>query len=152
MRPSVQRLAALCLVAFLRTELAAADLTSPSPSPSPLDRLDANRILAAHRFEGQPKEIVAVLGEYVDPPHEQWFRVAFHPNGRLLAVSKPKGGVQIWDLTGESPKEIAALTGPHAYDLRYSPDGKLLASASSPVMLWDVSGAKPTERAVLSGH
>ena len=35
----------------------------PLPAESPLDKLDPAMIPAAERYDGQPKELVAVLGQ-----------------------------------------------------------------------------------------
>jgi WD40 repeat protein/serine/threonine protein kinase len=68
--------------------------------------------------------------------------VAFHPSGRQLASGSCDNTAKVWDL--DTGQEIATLRGHIGYvmGLAYSPDGKLLATASGhrywgEVQLWD---------------
>jgi WD40 repeat protein/serine/threonine protein kinase len=69
---------------------------------------------------------------------------AFHPNGRQLASGSCDNTAKIWDL--DTGREVATLPGHIGYvmTLAYSPDGRLLATASGnryrgEVQLWDTA-------------
>jgi WD40 repeat protein/serine/threonine protein kinase len=70
--------------------------------------------------------------------------VAFHPDGRQLASGSWDNTAKIWDL--ETGKEVETLRGHIGYvtSVAYSPDGKLLATASGhrcagEVQLWETA-------------
>ena len=81
--------------------------------------------------------------------------VAFHPAGRLLAVGS-YGQVTVWDLHEVRPATVLTNVLGAVNDLRFSPDGQLLAvaggqaSARGDLRLFTVSDWKL--RASLSGH
>jgi WD40 repeat protein len=95
------------------------------------------------------------------------FDLAFHPNGRLLAIPSSDHSIRVWDASGGRGQPMLTLRGHTARVLgvAFSPDGRLLASTSADktVRLWDFTGAgrpgapAPGGRALsplhtLSGH
>jgi WD40 repeat protein len=68
---------------------------------------------------------------------EEFTAVAFHPNGKTIAVSTNQG-LQFWDSVEGKP--LGALFGTPKGNLAFSPDGKLLAmSDKQSIELWDAS-------------
>jgi WD40 repeat protein len=70
--------------------------------------------------------------------------VAFHPNGKQLASGSCDNTTKVWDL--DTDREVDTLRGNIGYvmALAYSPDGKLLATASGhryagEVQLWETA-------------
>jgi dipeptidyl aminopeptidase/acylaminoacyl peptidase len=68
------------------------------------------------------------------------YRVAFSPDGSVIAASGWDGTIRRWD--AETGEEQPRLQGHHGsvYDIAFSPDGRRLASASGDktVRIWDV--------------
>ncbi len=94
----------------------------------------------------------------------QQFPVAVSPSGQLVATGSADGRVRLWDIANPRHPVLEAdvLVGGHAIQsVAFSPDGQLLAAASTPrvssqggalVQLWDVSDpAAPALRATLTG-
>jgi eukaryotic-like serine/threonine-protein kinase len=125
--------------------LRAAELVTKLPSP--LDRLDPEGIPPEERADGQPRELVAVLGE---TRGRQWWPVtsiAWSPDGKLLASSDAQSTISLWDAATLRLKGRLEW-GHSVYSLAFSPDGKTLASGGYPrhpqvcVGLWDVATGK----------
>jgi hypothetical protein len=93
---------------------------------------------------------VATAAEVLLLPTTENSRVAFAPDGRLLAATAPPGDIFLWDLT--KGKELRRFKGFDAEVtwLGFSPDGRRLLSglADSTLLVWDVGsrGAAPAGR------
>ena len=77
--------------------------------------------------------------------------VTFGPNGRKLATAS---GLEVWlwnVITGEHKATLNGHTG-EVWIVRFSPDGKTIATGSSDksVRLWDIATGK--QKAILAGH
>jgi serine/threonine protein kinase/WD40 repeat protein len=160
------------LAAVLSAALLVVWLTRPAPGPepgpsagqtspqtrlelSPLDQLDPANIPARERFTGQPKELVAILGEYraerreeQTPPQGPVYRVssvAMAAGGRAVATVSAENTLRLWFPADGSLRESGALKADHANAVAFAPDGKRLAAANGvagapgDVTLWDVT-------------
>jgi len=56
--------------------------------------------------------------------------LALDPGGKTLVVGRRGIPIEVWDLTGDEPRERAALSGPLATSLAFAPDGRIFASAN----------------------
>jgi GTPase SAR1 family protein len=85
--------------------------------------------------------------------HTDWIgRIAWSPDGRLLATPSADRTVRVWDAdTGQTVRTLEGHTG-EAHTVSWSPDGRLLASGGNDktVRLWD-AGTGQTVR-TLEGH
>jgi len=106
---------------------------------------DGGRLAATTSIE-EPRGVIVTVwdmktGEVVstiDQKGNFFFGLAFHPNGRYLAVTE-MGPAWIWDTA--TREAIVRLPGEHGTvgSVDYSPDGNLLAWGGKRVVLWDVS-------------
>jgi len=75
---------------------------------------------------------------------EYFWKMALHPDEKILATGTNKGKVQLWDM--ESGEEIKKIDGHNEFvcSVKNSPDGKTIASASGDmtVKIWDSRNGK----------
>ena len=79
-------------------------------------------------------------------------RVAFTPDGTILATAGLDGTVKLWDVA--TKKELRTLRGHsnRVLSVAIAPDGKTLASASEDhsIMIWEIASGQ--RRSTLQGH
>jgi WD40 repeat protein/tRNA A-37 threonylcarbamoyl transferase component Bud32 len=108
--------------------------------PGPLAQADPAHIAAVDRIAGQPKELVAVLGEHRCKEWHGINVVGISASGRFLASSSDyHGTTQIWDAA--TLARVARLSGQFQGFVR-GRDAVLLR-ADRTIETWDVSGQKP---------
>jgi WD40 repeat protein len=74
-----------------------------------LDRLEAAQIPAAERFDGQPVELVAVLGEHRQRHWGPVRSVAWSADGKQIASGGDDNVIRVWD--AQTMRERAVLRG-----------------------------------------
>lgn len=119
---------------------------------SPLDKLDAAMIPVEKRFNGQPKELVAVFGVPV-AGYNRITAVSFDSDLEVFTYVDTPGNVWLWDVGQPQPVlrvKHAGLVG-GAGAAAFSRDGWTLAvgKRDSQVSLWNLAG-KPSERAAFA--
>src|SRR5262249_15216759 len=97
-----------------------------SEIPSPLDKMSAATIPALEKFDWQPKELVAILGEHRGRHGAGVTSVAFSADNSLLASG---GGqyVRVWNTTNMRLSGLAGVSY-GATSVAFSKDGKFLVS------------------------
>lgn len=121
--------------------------------PSPLDRWTVNPLSPEQKLDGQPKELLTVLGD-----HRSWVgfagsgsipHVQYRSDGRWLACNAVDGTIRLLNPDDLSVKAVLKADEPqHAFAVRR--DGKMLAGCGlGSVVLWDVNGDKPIPMRVL---
>jgi WD40 repeat protein len=112
--------------------------------PSPLDKLDPKTIPALERFDWQPPELVAVLGEHRGRHASAVHCVAFSGNGKWVASGGASTSVRIWDaVTLRLLEHLGASSS--IYAIAFSRDSKRLgvAVADGSVRIWDMTASPP---------
>jgi WD40 repeat protein len=126
--------------------------TAPRPAPgpaaewggSPLNNLDPTSIPASERFDWQPKELVAVLGEHRGRHWGSAFAVAVSRDGKQVATGGADGLIRFWDpLTGREQREVRAVPAGWIRSLAFSPDARRLACYVGAIGFYDLNGPEP---------
>jgi hypothetical protein len=106
------------------------------------------------RKEGDPSSTgaslvlweLATAGEALSLPIASQYRVAFSPNGRLLAVNAPLKEILVWDLAqGRELRRFKGFDAGVSW-LAFAPDGRRLVSGlyDSTLLIWDVGAPAPS--------
>src|SRR5580704_11894612 len=146
------------LVVVLLTSLPA---ETWAQGPSGLDMLDPAAIPIEERIQGQPKEVVAILGTNRGRHTEPICSLAYSPDGKYLAAGGQHGSLRVWHAQTLQEHTAFAAHNREVTAVAFSPDGKVWATASwehgndfgpafeGHVKLWDAATGKPS--AVLTG-
>jgi WD40 repeat protein len=131
----------------------------PAAPPTPparvvaLDALDPVLIPAAERIDGQPKELVAVIGSHARRVWGVPRSIAISPDGKLAAVNVDTGttGIVVWDVATQTPKWRLGSPLPNhtaAGSVAFSPDGRKLyagrAGNGAYLTAYDLTTVPPT--------
>ncbi len=116
--------------------------------PSPLDKLDAEKISAELRTFLSVPGLVALARAH----DRAVAAVAFDPDGARFATSSWDNTTKVWKIEGGALKLHATVEGSPS-DIAFV-DRRTLATGSpaSRVVLWDVSGDRPRVQFKLAGH
>ncbi|MBI1913874.1 MAG: WD40 repeat domain-containing protein [Planctomycetes bacterium] len=112
--------------------------------PSPPDHLDAKLIPDIERFDWQPKELVAVLGEHRGRQGNVVNAVACSRDGKRIASIGNDGSLRIWSTANLRQEARVGVSGA-GMCLAFSRDSKYLAAggAYGGLYVWDVSKKDP---------
>ncbi len=117
--------------------------------PLVLDSLTLEGISPAERFEWQPPELVAVLGEHAWRHWGEVMHVAFCVDGQRVA-SVGEDGLRVWDRRAgqATPRELFSLPGSCRL-VAFSPDWHVVLTVEDSdagkgvLQVWDLSGTMP---------
>jgi WD40 repeat protein len=112
--------------------------------PSPPDHLDAKLIPDLERFDWQPKELVAVLGEHRGRQGNVVTAVACSRDGKRIASLGADGSLRIWSTASLRQEARLGVSGA-GLSVTFSRDNKHLAagSANGGLYVWDISKKDP---------
>jgi WD40 repeat protein len=129
--------------------LQAADLLRELPSP--LDKLNADKIPELEKFTWQPKELVAVLGEHRGRQGTIVTGLTFSPDGKEV-VSNCGPYVRFWDPKTLRQRSLLGFPA-GAPVIMYTTDGKYLVAGCNDgtVRLWNMTKDKPEMELELKG-
>ena len=121
--------------------------------------------LAAYRLDPTTEARGSLLSTFAAPYATQLTghtngltRLAFNPDGRILATASADNTVRLWGVSNpHHPRPLGILTGHtnEVWAVAFSPDGDTLATGSKDgtARLWDVSDPRhPSPLATLTGH
>jgi WD40 repeat protein len=113
---------------------------APSAEADALDRKDIPpELLKAAGYDdpaGAPKELVAILGGPSFPHRKYPLQVRFSPNGTLLLTCEDQGSaLLVWDAATGRQRFSLDAPGDRFHAFAFSPDGKTLAAAVSPILV-----------------
>jgi RNA polymerase sigma factor (sigma-70 family) len=119
-------------------------------SASGLARLDSGRIPPEERFDWQPPELVAVIGEHRGRSWAGIRVVALSPDGTSAASAGDDRLIHVWDAATLRERATLRLHTLAIYSLAFAPDGKTLVSGGEDKRLafWDLTATPPTLKAV----
>jgi WD40 repeat protein len=146
-------------LAFARAMAGQADrLAEQQPQLAMLLGLES---LSAAR-DGEPSPPTGLLTALAQVSHASWpltgpaggvTKMAFSPDGTLLASAGGDQKVWLWDTAKRAPVKTLSGHSNNVLSVAFSPDGTLLASAGADrtILLWDIATGAPRGKP-LSGH
>lgn len=111
---------------------------NPGPAgPSPLDRLDPEKIEAGDRVPTMPELVAVARGA-----KGELFGIGISPDSKWLGAVESGGQLTVWDVSGAEPGPAIALgpRGGQMSSVAFSPDSKQVASCDgAKVRIFDLS-------------
>jgi WD40 repeat protein/serine/threonine protein kinase len=115
--------------------------------PSPLDSLTVMPLSPEQKLAGQPKELLAVLGDHrswVGISHTEW--AGYSPDGRWIACNTGAGTIRLLDPSSLVVKAELKLEDDLLQSFDFRRDGKQIATAGvQHVALWDLGDGQPRQ-------